>query len=98
MLVMRSVGNTHRVWKNEAAEETTRLEAKGASLEELFAVVSGENAKRMFDKGDVAAGLMACGQGIGLVTDIKPAAEIVQDLLKEAANATGRLSGLNFFS
>ena len=50
MLIMRTVGNTHRVWKNEAAEETTRLEAKGTSLEELFAVVSGENAKRMFDK------------------------------------------------
>jgi nitronate monooxygenase len=93
MLVMRSVGNTHRVWKNEAAEETKRLEAGGASLEELFAVVSGEKAKKMFAGGDVTAGLMACGQGIGLVTDIKPVAEIIREVFKEAKDAQGRLPG-----
>jgi NAD(P)H-dependent flavin oxidoreductase YrpB (nitropropane dioxygenase family) len=40
MLVMRSIGNTHRVWKNRAAEQTAEMEQRGATLEELLQVVS----------------------------------------------------------
>jgi NAD(P)H-dependent flavin oxidoreductase YrpB (nitropropane dioxygenase family) len=96
MLVMRSIGNTHRVWKNRAAEQTAEMEQRGATLEELLQVVSGDRAKRLYFEGDLDAGLIACGQGIGLVTDLKPARTILSDIMKEATTAAGRLKAMGF--
>ena len=94
MLVLRSVGNTHRVWKNKAAITTAEMEQKGASLEELFKVISGDQAKKMYFEGDPDAGLLACGQGIGLVREIKPVKEIISDIIEEARNTLERLNTL----
>jgi nitronate monooxygenase len=94
MLVMRSVGNTHRVWKNKAAEITARMEEKGATLEELFQVVSGEQAQKMYFQGDTDAGLIACGQGIGVAGDIKPVKQIMADIIEEASKTRQRLNSM----
>lgn len=90
-LVMRSVGNTHRVWKNKAAEIASEMEARGASLEELFTVVSGDQAQKLYFQGDLNAGLLACGQGIGLVKEIQPLRVIVSNILDEAIKARNRV-------
>ncbi|HUU80350.1 MAG TPA: nitronate monooxygenase [Acidobacteriota bacterium] len=94
VLVMRSVGNTHRVWKNRAAEATAEMETRNASLQELFKFVSGEQAEKMYLQGELHAGLLACGQGIGLVRDIKPARDIILEILKEAWETRKRLKAL----
>jgi NAD(P)H-dependent flavin oxidoreductase YrpB (nitropropane dioxygenase family) len=94
VLVMRSVGNTHRVWKNRAAEATSEMETRNASLQELFKFVSGEQAEKMYLQGELHTGLLACGQGIGLVRDIKPAREIILKILKEAGETRERLKAL----
>ena len=94
MLVLRSVGNTHRVWKNKASASTAEMEARGAGLEELFAVISGDQTKKMYFDGEVDSGLLACGQGIGLVAECKPVREIVQEISREARAAGTRLASL----
>jgi len=60
----------------KAAQITAEMEQRGATLEELFKVISGDQAKKLFFEGDPDAGLLACGQGIGLVREIKPVREI----------------------
>ena len=92
MLVMRSIGNTHRVWRNSAAEITAEMENQGASLEELFKIVGGDKTRKMYFQGDPKAGLISCGQGIGLVADIKPVRHIITELLEEALDTRKRLS------
>ncbi len=94
MLVLRSVGNTHRVWKNRAAQITAEMEQKGATLQELFKVISGDQAKKMYFEGDPDAGLLACGQGVGLIKEIKPVKEIVSKILEEATDTLQRLNRL----
>ncbi|RLB74674.1 MAG: nitronate monooxygenase [Deltaproteobacteria bacterium] len=94
MLVLRSVGNTHRVWKNKAAQTTAEMEQRGATLEELFKVISGDQAKKMYFEGDPDAGLLACGQGIGLVREIKPVKEIIAQIVEETQEAISRLNTL----
>jgi len=94
MLVLRSVGNTHRVWKNKAAEVTAQMEQEGASLEELFQVISGDQGRKMYFEGDPDAGLLPCGQGIGLVKEIKPVKEIIEEIMEEAQEATKRVKTL----
>ena len=67
-MVMRTIGATHRVWKNAAAEKCTALESDRAELPEILNVVAGEKAKRMYREGDVDLGIISCGQGIGMVS------------------------------
>lgn len=94
MLAMRSIGNTHRVLKNRAAEITVEMEQKGATLEELLNVVSGDQAKKLYFEGDLDSGLLACGQGIGLVTDVKPVDRIIREIIEEAVSTRIRLNNL----
>ena len=94
MLVMRSIGNTHRVWKNSAAEITAEMENQDASLEELFKIVGGDKTRKMYFQGDPKAGLISCGQGIGLVSHIKPVRHIIADILKDALDTRKRLNAM----
>jgi len=70
------------------------MEERGATLEELFQVVSGEQAQKMYFQGETDAGLIACGQGIGLAAEIKPAREIMADIIEEASKARERLNAM----
>ena len=92
MLVLRSVGNTHRVWKNKTSAMTAEMEARGADLEELFTIISGDQTEKMYFQGDPDAGLLPCGQGIGLVNDCKPVHVIILEILEEARAARERLA------
>jgi NADH:quinone reductase (non-electrogenic) len=93
-LVLRSVGNTHRVWKNRASATTAEMEARGAGLEELFSIISGEQTRKMYFEGDIDSGLLACGQGIGLVKDCKPARQILLEISLEVRASRERLNAL----
>jgi nitronate monooxygenase len=84
VLVMRSLGNTHRLWKNERADLITELEARKAPLQEIVQAAAGEKDRIMFESGDVSKGTISCGQGVGLCHDIKPMKEIVRDIMREA--------------
>ena len=84
-LVMRSINATHRVLANDAAERCLELEANGADFKQIIEVVSGLKAKSMYDGGDIREGIIACGQGIGLVKDIPSVQEQFDRMMDEAA-------------
>jgi nitronate monooxygenase len=84
VLVMRTLGNTHRIWKNATAEKILELESRKASLEEIVAVAAGTKDREMFETGDVQKGTISVGQGVGLIKDIKPVKEVVKEIMKEA--------------
>ncbi|MCP4579331.1 MAG: nitronate monooxygenase [Deltaproteobacteria bacterium] len=86
MLVMRSIGATHRVWKNVAAERCAELESDQASLPEILNVTTGEKAKRMYREGDIDLGIISCGQGIGMVHDIPTVKELFDRTMQEASH------------
>ncbi len=92
MIIMRSIENTHRVWINDAAKKVAEMEARKAGLDELLTVITGENAKAMYDKGDVAKGMLSCGQGVGLVTKVRPVRDLVQEMMAQAEESLKRLS------
>jgi nitronate monooxygenase len=92
MLVMRTVGATHRVWTNAAAKRCADLESANAELPEILKVVSGENAKRMYDTGDLEAGILSCGQGIGMAHDIPPVKTLFDRIISEASETAKHLA------
>lgn len=92
MLIMRSLNATHRVLSNQAAKKCLELEDCKAEFMQIYDVIKGENAKKMFDDGDVNAGILACGQGIGLVHDIPTMKELFKRITDEAKSVISRLA------
>ena len=91
-IVMRSIRNTHRMWKNKPAERIVELESKNATLQEIIDVASGTNARKMYYEGDLDAGLVSCGQGVGLIKDIPTVKELLDRIMKEAEETIHRLN------
>ncbi|HUU04209.1 MAG TPA: nitronate monooxygenase [Myxococcota bacterium] len=89
-IVLRSIGNTHRVMDNETSRKIAELEAQGAGLDELLPLISGMITKEKFAAAS-DGGLLACGQGIGLAQKIKPMREIIEEIVEEAQEAAARL-------
>ena len=92
MLILRSLGATHRAWINAAAKKCLELENAQADVAEILKVVAGENARRMYDTGDVDVGILPCGQGIGLVHDIPTIKELFDRIVKEATDLARNLA------
>ena len=80
---------------NAAADECLEMEKKpGVTLQDLMPIISGAVGRQAYQSGDTSRGMFAVGQDIGLISDVKPAKEIIEEMLREAAAATERLSAL----
>jgi nitronate monooxygenase len=85
MLIMRSIGATHRVWANAAARKCMDLEAAQADPAEILTIVAGDKARLMYETGDVDEGIISCGQGIGLVHDVPTVKELFDSIIGDAS-------------
>ncbi len=94
-LALRSVGNTHRIWNNKAAQNVLELEAQGAPLFQLIQAASGDKAQEMYEKGDIDFGVVACGQGVGLVRDVPTIKDLLDRIMVETEQVISRLDGIS---
>ena len=92
MIVMRSIGNSHRVWINEAAKKVADLDVQNAGLEEIIQAASGIKARKMYQEGDISAGIISCGQGVGLVKKVRPMRVIIEEIMQQAAEVRRQLA------
>ena len=94
-LVMRSIRNTHRVWRNKAAQQIIELEAQKATLQQIVKVASGQNAEKMYREGDIDAGMVSLGQGVGLIKDIPTVKELLDRMMNEAEEVISKLQSMS---
>jgi len=85
LLILGSLHNTIRAWKNAAALRVADLEANQAELWEILSVVAGAAMKHLIEDGDLDCGVISCGQSIGIIREIKPVAEVISGMVQEAA-------------
>ena len=83
-IVMRSVGFAHRVWMNEPSKNVAEIEARGGGIDEIYPFVAGSASRKMYVDGDTQAGSISISQGIGLIKDIKPVKEILDEMMEQA--------------
>ncbi len=76
-----------RLLKNKFYLELQELYQRGASVEELKEKLGRARAKKGMFEGDLEEGELEIGQIAGLIKDIKPAAEIVQEIISDFENA-----------
>ena len=91
MLIMRSIGATHRVWNNAAAQKCSEIEKNKGSFDEVLSIVTGEKAQKMYNDGDIDVGVISCGQGIGMIHDIPSVKDLFDTMMKDAEQ---QLTGL----
>ena len=84
MVVMRSIQNSHRVWINETAKKVAELERQQAGLQAIVQAAGGDKARRMYQEGEIQAGVISCGQGVGLVRKVMPMKDIIEGIVQQA--------------
>lgn len=75
----RHTGAPVRVLKNQMAREYLKMTGNGATLEELEKLTLGSLRRAVLD-GDVDRGSFMAGQVSGLIKNVRPVKEIIEDL------------------
>lgn len=77
----RNTGHPVRCLKNKLTREFDKLDKRGASMEELEKLGAGKLREAVVE-GNVKGGSVMAGQVAGLVKDIKPVKNIIEELVK----------------
>lgn len=72
-----------RLLKNKFFEDVQELYTKSPSKEDLTTLLGRARAKKGMYEGDLEEGELEIGQISGLINEIKPAAEIVEEMIAE---------------
>ena len=72
-----------RLLKNRFFEQVTELYSKSPTKEQLIELLGRARAKKGMFEGDLDEGELEIGQISGLIHDIKPAAQIVREMMEE---------------
>ena len=88
-----TTGHPVRIIDNALAHKYKSLEFSGGSKEELENLGAGTLRKAAID-GDVKEGSVMIGQISGMLTDVKPCATIIKDIMAETETVIKHLQGL----
>merc|ERR1712106_931810 len=95
-LIMRSMRNTERVYKNKSAVEVQRIEREHpGDFSKIRHLMSGEMYRKAFQEtGDVEDGVWSAGTVMGLIDSIDTRDQLCKDIIKEAEDVVKeRLQG-----
>ncbi|MEU4316524.1 nitronate monooxygenase [Nocardia sp. NPDC024068] len=83
-LIFRTMRNTARVADNEISRKVVEIEKSGGKFEDVRELVSGARGRRVFEEGDLDAGIWSVGLCQGLIEDIPSCAELIERMVSEA--------------
>jgi enoyl-[acyl-carrier protein] reductase II len=84
-----------RLIKNDFYNSVQFAEDKGASQHELSQLLGKGRSKQGMFLGDISEGELEIGQASSMITDIKPALEIINEIWEEYIEAKRRLSNMD---
>ena len=97
MMIQRSIKNAARVVRTEYTQKILEMEEKGATLEELLPLISGERQKVAYISGDFNNATISIGQVVGLVNEIPSVREIIEGIVSEAKLIAQRLRNIGIY-
>jgi NADH:quinone reductase (non-electrogenic) len=94
MTILTTLKDTWRVMINGLALEVRRREEDGARSHQDFGdlILSSRTRERVYSAGDIDGGIVSIGPAGGFADRVEPAASIVDRLMADAAEATGRFA------
>ncbi len=94
-LILRSLRNTSRVWRNALSGQVVELEQAGAGIDRIGPLVAGAKGRGVYESGDVEGGIWTVGMIQGLIDDIPTCGDLVRRIVDQAhALVSHRLASL----
>lgn len=94
-LIFRTLHNTARVASNTVSREVVDILNQGGQFDAVQDLVAGSRGRKVFDDGDLEAGIWSVGTVMGLIHDVPTCGDLVSRIVSEAEQIiTGRLSGM----
>ena len=94
-LIFRTLHNTARVACNTVSREVVEILNRGGQFPEVRDLVAGVRGRRVYDDGDLDAGIWTVGTSMGLINDIPTVKELVSRIVDEAEELiTDRLADM----
>ena len=90
VLSLKSIGPV-RMIRNPFALRCIEAEKRGASADELRALLGEKRERQGIFEGDWEEGQLEAGMGAGLIREILPTAAVVENLVRECESAVARL-------
>jgi len=91
--MLRTLRNTVRVASNAVSREVVEILNAGGQFGDVQHLVAGTRGRRVFDEGDLDAGIWTVGTVMGLIDDIPTCAELISRIVGDAADLIqGRLT------
>ena len=91
ILIQKSIMNASRVVRNEHTEKILEMENKGASLEELLPMISGQRGVNAYETGDYSEANITVGQSVGMIHDTPTVKEVIDGMVNGAKLIMERL-------
>jgi nitronate monooxygenase len=93
-LIFRQLRNTGRVASNAVSREVVEILNQGGQFEDIAHLVAGKRGVKVYETGDLDAGIWWVGTAMGLIDDIPTAGELVSRIVAEAEQIINeRLAG-----
>jgi NAD(P)H-dependent flavin oxidoreductase YrpB (nitropropane dioxygenase family) len=96
-LIFRTLHNTARVARNSVSQEVLQIEQRGGTFEDVKHLVAGARGVKVYEDGDVEAGIWTAGICQGLIHDIPTCGELVESIMAQAdqiiAERLGKIAG-----
>ena len=92
-LIFRPLRNTARVASNAVSREVVEILNRGGKFEDVKDLVAGIRGAKVYETGDLDAGIWSVGTSMGLINDIPTVGELVSRMVSEAEDLiAGRLA------
>ena len=91
MLALKKISPT-RLIKNELYAKIAEAESRGAEADELRQLLGRAGSKRGIFEGDLTKGELEIGQIVGAIREVKPVAEIMDDIITDFEETKRRLA------
>ncbi len=91
MLALKKISPT-RLIKNELFARIAEAESRGADADELRQLLGRAASKRGIFEGDLTNGELEIGQIVGAIREVKPVAEIMDDIITDFEETKRRLA------
>ncbi|MUL85073.1 MULTISPECIES: nitronate monooxygenase family protein [unclassified Mycolicibacterium] len=94
-LIFRPLRNTARVASNAVSREVVQILNNGGQFEDVKDLVAGKRGVKVYEIGDLDAGIWSVGTSMGLINDIPTCGELVSRMVSEAEQLiSGRLASM----
>lgn len=84
-LIFRPLRNTSRVARNQISDSVVGILDEGGEFADVRELVAGVRGRRVYEDGDLEAGVWTVGMVQGLIHDIPAVADLVARIISDAA-------------